>query len=155
MFVKTLTAYHNQSVCSPIYVKGSELNKEIRLGNRNKYRHHLLFLGSLIEIVEQNEGKLFGRIYVKPVGGAFDGTAVYTSAVQGFCLTFHNLLTERSTTGLMIADAREQKQNTKVSRSIFTEKFRFQGDKYPNLVEMPVFGLSLPTLVILSDSATR
>jgi hypothetical protein len=123
-------------------IKGAELSKEIRLGNRNKYRHHLLFLGRLLSLIEQHEGKLFGRIYIKPVGGAFDGTAVYTSAVQGLCVVFHNLLTEQATTGFIVADAREQKQNTKVSHSVFTEKFRFQGDKYPQLVEMPLFGHS-------------
>jgi hypothetical protein len=123
-------------------IKGAELSKEIRLGNRDKKRHHLLFLGKLLGLVERHGGQLFGRIYIKPVAGPFDGNAVYTSAVQGLCGIFHNLLVEQNTNGFIVADSREQKQNTKVSHSIFTEKFRFQGDKYPNLVEMPLFGHS-------------
>lgn len=42
----------------------------------------------------------------------------------------------------MIADTRAVSQNAIVSHSIFTEKFRHTGDKYPRILEMPTFGHS-------------
>jgi hypothetical protein len=123
-------------------VKGADLRRDLRQGNRTQRRHHLNFLDKLLSIVESYDGALFGRIYIKPVGGKFDGGAVYTSAVQDTCSTLHQLLAMKDEHGILIADSRNPALNTKVSHSVFTEKFRAQGDKYPKLREMPLFGHS-------------
>lgn len=123
-------------------VKGGDIRREIRSGNRSQVRHHLLFLGKLMQLVQANGGRLYGRLYVKPISGSFDGTAVYTSATQSLCHIFQNFLAQENAQGIIIADSRNYGQNTVVAHSIFTEKFRHQGDKYPNILEMPVFGHS-------------
>jgi hypothetical protein len=123
-------------------IKGGDFRREFRIGNRTQIRHHLLFLGQLLQLLQTHNAVIFGRIYIKPIGGVFDGRAVYTSAVQSLCHVFQNYLSTNNQQGIIIADSRYPGLNAQVAHSIFTEKFRFQGDKYPNLFEMPVFGHS-------------
>jgi Protein of unknown function (DUF3800) len=123
-------------------VKGGDFRREFRTGNRTQVRHHLLFLERLLTLLQTYNAVLFGRIYVKPIAGRFDGTPVYTSAVQSLCHAFQHYLISNNTPGIIIADSRYPGLNAQVSHSVFTEKFRVQGDKYPNLLEMPLFGHS-------------
>jgi hypothetical protein len=81
-------------------------------------------------------------VWVKPIAVHFDGWATYTYSVQDICATFHHLLATRGENGAVIPDPRAKYQNTRVSFSIFTQKFRLAGDPYPHIVEMPTFGNS-------------
>ena len=123
-------------------VKGSEISRTLRLGSQNDREHSLLFLGSLLNLVEQYEGVVQGKVYIKPPGGEFDGIAAYTSACQMLYGVFQEYLMVKDSFGLMVMDSRTQSQNKRVSHSIFTEKFRSSGDKYPRILEMPLFGHS-------------
>lgn len=123
-------------------IKGSEISRTLRLGSQNDREHNLLFLGALLNLVEQYEGVIQGKVYIKPQGGEFDGIAAYTSACQRLYGVFQEYLELRDALGLMIMDSRTQNQNKRVSHSIFTEKFRSGGDKYPRILEMPLFGHS-------------
>lgn len=123
-------------------IKGGDLRREFRQGNRTQVRHHLLFLGKIVQLLQTHNAVIFGRIYIKPIGGQFDGRAVYTSAVQSLSYVYQTFLAANNEYGIILADSRYPGLNAQVAHSVFTEKFRFQGDKYPNLVEMPVFGHS-------------
>jgi hypothetical protein len=96
------------------------------------------FLG----LLENHGGRLLARMYVKPIGVAFHGRSVYTSAVQNLAGDFNHFLRAEHADGLMILDSRSKSTNTNVSHSVFTQKFRSAGDAYAGLVEMPVFGHS-------------
>lgn len=121
-------------------IKGADLRRDIR--NANNVRHHLLFLGQLLRLLDNYGAVIFGRIYIKPIGGRFDGMPVYSSAVQSLCSVFEHFLQVNNDQGIIIADSRYPGLNAQVAHSIFTEKFRAQGDKYPNMVELPLFGHS-------------
>ena len=123
-------------------IKGSDLSKSIRSDNQTEMEHNLLFISLVLNLIKQYEGRIIGKIYVKPIDGKFDGVAAYTSACQDLHSMFQLFLESKDSRGVTIMDSRTQRQNKVVSHSIFTEKFRYQGDKYPRILEMPLFGES-------------
>ncbi len=123
-------------------VKGSDLRRDIRSGNRNERRHAIGFMERIIDLVERHHARLIGRIWVKGIGHPFNGTATYTYSVQSICQYFQKFLAWQNSTGIMIADSRDKVRNARVSHSIFTQKFRAAGDGYDRILEMPVFGHS-------------
>lgn len=125
-----------------IEIKGADVRRDVREGNRDERRAALGFLDKSLGILEKHDVRLLGRLYVKPIAGAFDGTAVYTSAVQNLAAEFEQLLRERRDKGLLILDSRNKSKDSCVSHSILTQKFRTGGDRFPNLLEMPLFGRS-------------
>lgn len=138
------------SLCSPCTdyldwmlpeIKGSDLRKAAKLG-RNKRRFAHGVMDKVLLLMEQYNTKIFGKISIKPIGGTFNGTAVYTSSVQYIAKTFQHYLAENNKNGIIIADSRNKNANERVSHSIFTQKYKSTGDSYDRLHEMPVFGHS-------------
>ena len=93
-------------------------------------------------MIEKYDGRLFGRAWIKGIGTPFNGRSVYTFSMQDTCSTFQQFLESTTDQGFIIADSRNKPANTNVSHSVFTKKFQANGDAFPNLVEMPVFGHS-------------
>ena len=122
-------------------VKGSELRKNACQSNRHR-RHVFGFLNGILDICEQNDAKLVGRIWVKGIGQPFDGMAVYTSSIQAICAYFHDYLARQNDLGIVIADSRLKQLNSPVAHSIFTQKFKSSGDLYDRLIELPTFAHS-------------
>jgi hypothetical protein len=125
-----------------VEIKGSELRKRVAEGGASRKRHALGFLGKTIELVENHRGVFFGRVWIKGIGTAIDGTAIYTFSMQDICKSFQHCLQSQSKHGIVIADSRTKAQNSGVSHSLFTQKFQVAGDTFPNLREMVVFGHS-------------
>jgi len=123
-------------------IKGAELRKQTRDGNRDERRAALVFKDAFLDTVERHEPRLLGRLYVKGPGQPFNGRAVYTSAVQSLAQDFQSFLGSVDSRGFMVLDSRDYRQNINVSHSVFTQKFRSSGDAYDRLMEMPLFGHS-------------
>ena len=126
-------------------IKGSDLRKDITRRGRNRKRRAIRIIDKIVESLEDNQVRILSRIYIKKPGDHFDGKAVYTFAVQAFCEQFqHFLITEgdMDERGIVILDSRREWQNSNVSFSIFTKKFRISGDPYDRLIETPLFGHS-------------
>lgn len=64
--------------------------------------------------------RVVARVWVKAPGSPFEGTAVYTSSIQGLCAYFEHYLMDCDSSGLCIADSRSKSKNLRVSHSIFT-----------------------------------
>lgn len=123
-------------------IKGNDLRKSIRKGNRRNRRQVLWFLEKLLDLLERHEVRLVGRVWVKAVGQENKGKSMYTFSMQDICATFQRFLSDCGSHGLVIADSRNHSLNTNVSHSIFTKKFSSYGDSYDRLLEMPTFGHS-------------
>src|SRR5882724_4585773 len=54
-------------------IKGAELRKHVRENRRDPRRHALGFMDKFLSLLEQYEVRLLGRLYVKPIGVAFNG----------------------------------------------------------------------------------
>ncbi|MEQ1527176.1 MAG: DUF3800 domain-containing protein [Gallionella sp.] len=147
----TLKAQFNPDVASKLKheldiaryeIKGSDLRRDIRKGNRNLRRQVFGFLDKTLGLLEKYDVKLAAKIYIKKPNGGFDGKAVYASAVQSLCAEFQTYLAVKNSSGIVIADSRTPGLNSIVSHSVFTQKFRAAGDPYSHILEMPVFGHS-------------
>ncbi len=124
-------------------IKGADIRRSLRVGARRKNRRQaLFFLDAFMDMLEYHDAKIFGRVWVKEIGGPCDDRATYTFSVQAVCGDFQNLLESRGDTGLVIADSRSPTPNAAVAHSIFTQKFKTDGDRYPHILEMPTFGHS-------------
>ena len=128
----------------PIEIKGCDLRTDIRKNplKHTKVKHHLRFLDELITILEKYQVRLVSRIWVKSFSRALIDKSVYTITTQHFCIRFNKFLKNQNSAGVLIADFRDTKRNSYVSHSIFTKKFKKTGDEYPNLKELPTFGIS-------------
>ena len=125
-----------------IEIKGSDIRRMARGDGRNERRfaHHVI--GSSLDLLERHGAQVVGRVWVKPIPGTFDGTAVYTSSVQFVCRSFETFLEQNDDVGIVIADSRNKPKNTNVAHSIFTQRYSAAGDPYGRIVEMPTFGHS-------------
>lgn len=124
-------------------IKGADLRRAMRYGAPRRNRRHAFgFLDALLDLLEYHDAKIFGRVWVKIPGGPCDDRSIYTFSVQDVCADFQNLLEAVGDGGLVIADSRNPAPNASVAHSVFTQKFKVDGDRYPNILEMPVFGHS-------------
>ena len=55
---------------------------------------------------------------------------------------FQKYLETQDDLGIFIADSRTARDNTQVSHSIFTQKFKLSGDKYDRIIDLPTFAHS-------------
>jgi hypothetical protein len=121
-------------------VKGADLRKMVRHGGRNKIRFALNFLGNVLDLFDTYGITIFSRVWVKGVNAPINSRSMYTFSIQSLCGSFQHLLSCTDSAGLVIADSRTKAQNSRVSYSIFTRKFKQSGDSYGRILEMPTFG---------------
>jgi hypothetical protein len=122
-----------------VEIKGADLRRRIREGNRDQRRHALGFMDKGLALCEKYQAKMLGRIYIKAIGQPFNGTSVYSTSVQLLARDFQSFLEHHKSFGLMILDSRNKPKNANVAHSIFTQKFKASGDAYDRLLEMPLF----------------
>lgn len=68
--------------------------------------------------------------------------AVYSGAIAEMATSFEAQLAASKTEGMMILDARTKVKNTPSVMGITTRRYRSGGNRFPHLVESPVFGHS-------------
>lgn len=131
--------YHDWMV---LEVKGSDIRRMARSTARNDRRFAYGVIQETLSILNNHNAKIVGRAFAKPIGGAFDGTSVYSSSVQRICVDFQSFLESKNDIGIIIADSRNKSKNANISHSVFTQMYSAQGNPYRNLVEAPTFGHS-------------
>jgi hypothetical protein len=123
-------------------IKGADIRRQAVSSSRRQSRQALGFLDAVVKLLEKYEARLHGRIWIKGIGLPFNGRSVYTFSLQYICQWFDHCLGADDTTGVVICDSRNKALNSIASHSVFTQKFRAHGDRYPCLHEMPTFGHS-------------
>ena len=123
-------------------VKGANLRKNIASGGRNVRRAAAFFLGEIVKLLSDHDAKLISRIWIKPPGAQFDSLSVYTFSIQSLCDSFQKHLSEGNDSGFIVADSRSKDLNSKVSHSIFAQKFGSKESRYSSILELPMFGHS-------------
>jgi Protein of unknown function (DUF3800) len=124
-------------------IKGADLRRALRTGApRRNRRHAIYFLDRFMALLEDYNVRIFGRLWIKSIGGKCDGVALYTSSMQAICSCFQQHLEELDQLGYVIADSRTPASNASVAHAVFTQKFKVEGDEYDRVLEMPTFGHS-------------
>ncbi|MER6112048.1 DUF3800 domain-containing protein [Streptomyces hirsutus] len=133
-------------------IKGSDVRKDIRVGNRDQRRAAILLVDSVLSLLERHGARLLARVWVKQEGRAFDETGVYSTSVGSLNETFQAQLLDCHARGVMILDSRTKSKNAPNVHCVTTRKYRAGGDILKGVVESPVFGHSdTHTLLQLSD----
>jgi hypothetical protein len=125
-----------------VEVKGADIRRSAASAGRRTWRPALQFLGAVFELLERHEATVLGRIWIKDPSKPMRPRAVYTSSIQALCTVFQAQLEEEGDVGFVIADSRRKGQNARVAHSIFTQKYKREGDPWSRIVEMPTFGHS-------------
>ncbi len=123
-------------------VKGGDLRASLRATSRNTRRHAKGYLDRIVGIAEKQGVSMIGRVWIKEIGQPLDPAGSYTYAIQDIAKHFQKFLENNDSTGIIVCDSRMHNQNSLVSHSLFTQKFRLVGDKLPSIVDVPVFGSS-------------
>ncbi len=123
-------------------IKGSELRRKAVSSRKRERRHAIGVLDGAIGLLERYGIRLIGRAWVKGIGRQFIGRPVYTSSVQSLFNYFQIYLEQENDLGIFIADSRTATDNTRVSHSIFTQKFKQSGDGFDRIMELPTFAHS-------------
>jgi uncharacterized protein DUF3800 len=123
-------------------IKGNELRNKLRTGSSREKGAALGFLHETIRLLEACGAALIGRVWIKEPEKRLREKAIYGFSVQDICRHFHHLLVATDDAGLLILDSRTKSQNTPVAHTVFTRKFKSNGDEFPRIIEMPTFGHS-------------
>jgi hypothetical protein len=123
-------------------IKGHYIRKHASSSSRNKRRHAIGFLEQILKLVENYEGRTFGRIWVKGIGREFKEVPVYTSSVQSIYAVFNRYLEDQQDHGVVIGDSRTAGQNVPVAHSIFSKKMAASGDVFDRILDLPAFAHS-------------
>lgn len=125
-----------------VEVKGNELLQMTRSPSRNPRRQAQRFRAELLSIVAAHNCRVLGRVWVKEPGKSMAPVASYCYAVQDIAEHFSQYLQASSAEGVLIADGRTHAANVGVAHSVFTQKWKTGGDRYPSLREVPLFAHS-------------
>lgn len=124
-----------------IEIKGADLRSDIRSDSRRRRRRAFGILDEILTVVERAEVTLAGSIWVKEDNRALPKDA-YAHSVALLTSAFESRLTKASDNGLMVLDAQTKVKNVPSVQAITTRKLRKGGDRFPHLLEAPVFGHS-------------
>lgn len=123
-------------------IKGERLRAALRSQSRRKRRHALGVLDAIVNLIEEHDVRIVGRVWVKQPATALHPDPTYTYAVQDIARHFNHFLARHEAQGLVMCDARDHRQDVRVAHSVFTQKHKRDGDTLPLLAESAVFGRS-------------
>lgn len=123
-------------------VKGADVRKNALRGRRRARRHAYGFIDRILDLFKKYDIRFTGRVWVKMPGDIFNGSTVYSSSLKSIYRSFDHYLAQKGTQGVCIADSRNQIKNTRVSHSIFRQKFKKPELFYPKVMELPLFSHS-------------
>ncbi|MER7869210.1 DUF3800 domain-containing protein [Streptomyces cellulosae] len=133
-------------------VKGADVRKDIRVGNRDRRRAATLLVDSVLGLLERYNARVLARVWVKQEGHAVNETGVYSTSVGSLTETFQAQLLDSHSRGVMILDSRTKSKNAPNVHCVTTRKYRAGGDLLKGVIESPVFGHSdTHTLLQLAD----
>lgn len=125
-------------------VKGGAVRRaSVAASDRGVRRQRTTFLLDSLKLLQKHDGKVVFAVAAKKPGMRLDKQAVYTSFLQRICDVFERFLQQQNSLGMVIMDHRDPKNDTITTHSLFTQKYKATGDRYPHIVEMPVYGQSL------------
>lgn len=123
-------------------IKGANVRRALREDTHKSSRHIIGFLDSVVGLMETHSVRIAARVYIKETDKAFNGTNVYSAAIQRLAQTFEDWLMRRNDKGVIILDSRNKVKNVPVAHSLFTWNFSGHGSGYRYVAELPLFGHS-------------
>lgn len=121
--------------------KGTSLRKGYKANATRRQRKHAFgLLDGTLRLLEQHDGHVIARIWVKSIGVSNNDMAVHSSSLQFICSAFHSQLADDER-GMVVVDSQTYEHNYRLAHSVFTQRFGSR-PTHERLVDMPVFGHS-------------
>ena len=123
----------------PVEVKGRGLREALRSAGVKRREFALTLLDRALEILENANATVAGQVWIKPVGGEFDGNAAYVSSAMFIARQFQRFLEARESRGTIVCDNRFPAQRAAVVRAFMARKSRAAGGVFSRLPDPPLF----------------
>ena len=125
-------------------IKGDALRKIIRDNSFTspQVKAVLHYLDEILMLLWKYDVKLTARIWIKQFKNPLTDKSIYTITTQRLCQKFQSYLDTQNSEGLIVADYRDPARNSYVAHSIFTQKNKLSGDRFPRVIEIPTFAIS-------------
>ena len=122
-------------------VKGTTVRRHFRANATQRQKQHAIgLIDGTLNLMERHDGKLLGRVWVKPLNREHNAMAMYSVSLQFICAAFDASLPDDER-GMVVVDSQTYRHNHQLAHSIFTQRFG-KTPKHSGLVDMPVFGHS-------------
>lgn len=130
-----------------VEIPGSELRRLLRR-SRKERRFALRALHELLALLEAEDTRLFGRVWIKGIDEPFNRRAIFASSLQTIFEGLENLCRESGESGWIVADEAHRQRGEKLSQQIFARLFADgraadpggSGGGIGGLAELPTFG---------------
>jgi hypothetical protein len=122
-------------------VKGSKIRKGFTSKATGRQRKHAIgLIDQTLRLLEQHDGSIMGRVWVKALGVDNDDMRMHSSSLQFICSAFHSQIPDDER-GVVIVDSQTYQHNHRLAHSMFTQRF-CKDPRNTKLADMPVFGHS-------------
>lgn len=119
-------------------IRGRELRRMLR-GAARQRRFALRALGALLELLEQEDAKILGRVWIKGIDEPFNRRATFATSLQTIFGGLGDLCERRQESGLVVVAAGRHPPGEALSQQIFSRRFA-AGGRLGRLAELPTFG---------------
>ena len=122
-------------------LKGTTLRRGFRAtGSNRQHKHAVGLIDETLRLLEQHDGRILGRIWLKALDTPNDDLRMHTSSLRFICAAFHSRLGDDEH-GMVVVDSQTYQHNHRLAHSTFTLRFA-RKPSYERLVNVPVFGHS-------------
>lgn len=125
-------------------VRGTDLRRAVRI-SKKKGKFALRALSELLALLEAEDARLLGRVWIKGIDEPFNRRAIFASSLQTIFDGLGDLCEKRGDTGWVVADSFHRLRGDILSQQIFSR--RFGGGSggsgsagLARVLELPTFG---------------
>jgi hypothetical protein len=121
-----------------VEIEGAELR---RLARRSKKaaRFAAVALGGLLDLLEAEEARLLGRVWIKGIDEPFNRRAIFSTSLQTILGGLGDLCARRGTNGIALLASGDRSPKETLSQQLFSRKFSSPRGGLERLAELPSF----------------
>lgn len=121
-----------------VAVEGAELRRLARR-SRRQARFAAMALGGLLDLLEAEEARLLGRVWIKGIDEPFNRRAIFSSSLQTILGGLGDLCARRGTYGMALLASGDRSPKETLSQQLFSRKFDSRRGGLERLAELPSF----------------
>lgn len=125
-----------------VEIEGAELRRLARR-SKKKAKFAIRALGELLGLLEAEDARLLGRVWIKGIDEPFNRRAIFSSSLQTILGGLCDLCVRRDTHGLALLASGDRSPKETLSQQLFSRRFGARGDAgaggLERLAELPSF----------------
>jgi hypothetical protein len=121
-----------------VEIEGAELRRLARRSKKSA-RFAAVALGGLLDLLEAEEARLLGRVWIKGIDEPFNRRAIFSTSLQTILGGLGNLCARRGTNGIALLASGDRSPKETLSQQLFSRKFASPRGGLERLAELPSF----------------